>query len=137
MVKNEINSGCLETSRKVQDLSVTNNSIEDCQLHQAKEYSDLLHKITDDILNTKFDYNNKIDYLYKKVNLQNNFGMKDELIEREVQRVKKSEGFINTVNEFVDERVQERLPVKVEEILEVERAKMRKEFESAYERRVI
>jgi len=119
----------LETSRKVQDLAATNNSIEDCQVRQAKEYNDLLHKITDDILNTKFDYKTKIDYLFNKVNQQNNFGMKDKLVEMDVLRIKKSEGFINTVNEFVDERVQERLPAKVEEILEVERAKMREEFE--------
>jgi len=51
--------------------------------------------------------------------------LKDRLVIKEIEKFKKSEEFIGSLNRLVDERVQDRLEGEVQAQIKIEREKMR------------
>ena len=57
------------------------------------------------MLDTKFNYEQKISYLYGKVNSETDFALRDRLVMSEIEKFKNSDTFLNSLNALIEERV--------------------------------
>jgi hypothetical protein len=66
-LKSFVNTKCTETSRKLNFLSTTNNSVDKNNLLWAEEYNVLLTELMDDILETKLPQEQRDEYLFHRI----------------------------------------------------------------------
>ena len=89
-LKSYVNTKCTETSRKLNFLSTTNNSVDKNNLLWAEEYNLLLSQLMDDILDTKLSPAEKEEYLFHRI-AKRDQPVKSKLVSYEIEQYKTSD----------------------------------------------